>query len=81
MMRHLRTDLKFFNGRFHSSVVSIELWKEVYYTEEVTDTSEDRSTDRSTSTESPDQKVRMTKLMQIDDNFTKPHDDKIEIDA
>jgi len=67
--------------RFHSSVVSIELWKEVYYTEEVTDTSEDRSTDRSTSTESPDQKVTMTKLMQIDDNFTKPHDDKIEIDA
>lgn len=64
--------------RFHSSVVSIELWKEVYYDGDDEESSENRSTDRSTSTESPDRTLKMTKIMNID-KFS--HDDKIEIDA
>ena len=63
--------------RFHSSVVSIELWKEVYYDGDEEESSENRSTDRSTSTESPDRTIKMTKLI---DKYSS-HDDKIEVDA
>jgi len=57
--------------RFHSSVVSIELWKEVYYVEE----------DQSNSRENFDnRKIKMTRGT-LGDKISKELDDKIEIDA
>jgi len=56
--------------RFHSSVVSIELWKEVYMVEE----------GHSNCRESSDRKIKMTRGT-IGDRFSNELDDKIEIDA